>query len=197
MPVTLRSLTGLLIFYRTRRFEASLCRTCGINMFRELQAITLVRGWWGLIAFMRNLFVVGANWRQVRAVRRMEMPSRRKSDLLTVFDGPPALVRSLARRPMPYLASGAAALVLAAAVAGGASSETGDTQPTPRTTTPFDAVGICFDASAEEVGCSSPDVRGQVDSYIPSDEAQSCFTGQRYVAIAEDRGGGGFCLVFR
>ncbi|MCA1984737.1 J domain-containing protein [Nocardioides nematodiphilus] len=46
--VQYRVVVGTVLFWRTRGVTLELCRTCGLSMFREAQAETMTKGWWGM-----------------------------------------------------------------------------------------------------------------------------------------------------
>jgi len=48
IKVAPQSLLGLVLFYRITTYKAHYCRDCGRAMIRELNAKTLVGGWWSI-----------------------------------------------------------------------------------------------------------------------------------------------------
>ncbi|KUN07482.1 hypothetical protein AQI95_10690 [Streptomyces yokosukanensis] len=46
-PMTIRGHQGMLVMMRFLRRHGTFCHTCGLAVFRKMQADTLVQGWWG------------------------------------------------------------------------------------------------------------------------------------------------------
>ena len=187
-PVKLRSITGLVLFYRSRVFHASACRACGLKLFRETQSRTLVRGWWGLFAFFRNLFAIVANLNQRANLKQMAVPQSRASDVLTPLSSPMSGSRKVARRPGPYVATVAAAFVIAT-IAGGFVAQS---QGIPA---PDDFVGTCLSADLATVDCTDSATILRVESYRDPAQTQSCVSPQRYAPNRDIATGGGFCVT--
>jgi hypothetical protein len=59
--------------------EARLCRDCGRALGRSSQNRTLWTGWWGLLAFFRNLGVVATNAVALVRVSRLSAPRQRRA----------------------------------------------------------------------------------------------------------------------
>lgn len=59
--VALRSQTGMVLAARYAVLRGPLCRECGTALFRERQNATLLKGWWGGLAFFTNLYAVAVN----------------------------------------------------------------------------------------------------------------------------------------
>lgn len=65
IKTNLPSVTGLVIAYQFNWFKGWFCRDCGVAIYREQTAKTLVRGWWsltGLIAVPVILLVNLFRW---------------------------------------------------------------------------------------------------------------------------------------
>ena len=52
---------GLIIIGLTQSFGGDMCKSCALKMFFKCTAITMVAGWWGIISFFVNLFVIAYN----------------------------------------------------------------------------------------------------------------------------------------
>lgn len=187
-PVAFRRLTGLVIMYRVDGIDVTACRSCGTNLFRESQASTLCRGWWGLIAVFRTLLVLWKNGSQLRRLRRVSMPQRRAPDLITPLPFPMPLVRPVLKRPGPWVAT-LGAFFVAFALAGAAleseaSSGGGES--------PRDAVGSCLDTGGSLVACSDPAMKAKIMDYVST--PSGCAPTHNFLEIREDYGGG-FCLL--
>lgn len=73
-PVTYRSVTGIIIWWRWSTFEAVVCSECNRAMFHESQARTLARGWWGIIAPFAAIIALVMNWVARSGSRRLGAP---------------------------------------------------------------------------------------------------------------------------
>lgn len=51
-----------------------MCRTCGLSRSRSFQTSTLLLGWWGVISFIVNPFLILGNMRSARRVRALAQP---------------------------------------------------------------------------------------------------------------------------
>ncbi|MFF4251463.1 hypothetical protein ACFY1L_09665 [Streptomyces sp. NPDC001663] len=57
--VTIRAHQGMVVLMRSMRRQGVYCRPCGMAFFREMQADTMLQGWWGLLsAFVTPLFLL-------------------------------------------------------------------------------------------------------------------------------------------
>jgi hypothetical protein len=59
--VTVRRHVGLFYLQRFVTVKTVACRACGRRLVRDFTLRTLAQGWWGLISFFFNWFVLGAN----------------------------------------------------------------------------------------------------------------------------------------
>lgn len=59
--IHLRRNVGLLLTRRRYGGDITLCRGCGITLFRQFQNSTMVKGWWGPISFFINVGCVFGN----------------------------------------------------------------------------------------------------------------------------------------
>lgn len=72
--LTTRWQIGLIIISRTTSREVVLCRTHAVQETSRDLGKTLVLGWWGILAFFINLWVV---WKQIGALRTaLALPRR-------------------------------------------------------------------------------------------------------------------------
>lgn len=58
---TFQQITGQIFRDLVRTFEARLCRDCAQAIGREMQSKTLITGWWGVFAILRNVYAIGNN----------------------------------------------------------------------------------------------------------------------------------------
>ncbi|MFF7968415.1 hypothetical protein ACFZC3_24040 [Streptomyces sp. NPDC007903] len=59
---------------RSLKRQGMFCRTCALSVFREMQAETLITGWWGLLSVVITPFVLLANLSALSGIRRMPAP---------------------------------------------------------------------------------------------------------------------------
>lgn len=147
--ILLRRVTGLLLFWRSYRFEAELCRMCATLAFRETQAHNMTAGWWGIVAPLANLYALLSNLGQYSAAKKRQPPTTRDPNVMTPFPAPPPYAPAVASRPGPWFGT-IAALAVFAVVIGGAVSDTSGTGSTPSDT----GIGTCLDVDGYTVPCS-------------------------------------------
>jgi hypothetical protein len=93
--VTIRRHVGLFYVQRFVTVKAIACRACGRRLVREFTLRTLAQGWWGLISFFFNWFVLAANALAWLRLGRLNEPSVSGTDGSTtapapfVWDGSP------------------------------------------------------------------------------------------------------------
>lgn len=73
-PVTVRGHQGMVVIMRSLKRQGMLCRTCALSVFREMQAETLVAGWWGPLSVLITPFVLLANLGALSGIRRLPAP---------------------------------------------------------------------------------------------------------------------------
>ena len=89
----LRRVTGMLLLYRIGTIRRTLCRECGIALFRQVSATSMVVGWWGVIAYFANLVVLGLNARQRLRLSTLDAP-RGEPAAAPLAMGPSLLART-------------------------------------------------------------------------------------------------------
>jgi hypothetical protein len=75
VEVSIRRHVGMLIMQRFVKLRTPLCRACGPQLVRTYTLRTLWQGWWGLISFFVNWFVLAANLATWMKLRQLEEPS--------------------------------------------------------------------------------------------------------------------------
>ncbi|MGW4224874.1 LppU/SCO3897 family protein [Streptomyces bauhiniae] len=60
---------------RSLKRQGVFCRTCALAVFREMQAETLIAGWWGLLSVVITPFVLLANLGALSGIRRIPAPA--------------------------------------------------------------------------------------------------------------------------
>lgn len=78
--VTIRRHVGLFYLQRFVTVKAVACRACGRGLVRDFTLRTLAQGWWGLISFFFNWFVLGANAVAWLRLGRLNEPSVWETD---------------------------------------------------------------------------------------------------------------------
>ncbi len=170
---------------------ADLCRSCGQSIGRAKQNRTLLTGWWGLLALLRNLFVVTRNTVNLLHAARLGPPAH-GGDVTAPLPGPLPPGRATWRRSGFYLV----ATLVALATIGAALEEPSEGDDRSRETRPGsiftsepDAewqTGSCIDGSTwvVPVPCSEPN-DGRIVRRVSS--ASSCpFTAESYVEDGPD-----------
>ncbi|MER8031105.1 hypothetical protein ABTZ78_19340 [Streptomyces bauhiniae] len=73
-PVTVRGHQGMVVIMRSLKRQGVFCRTCALSVFREMQAETLIAGWWGLLSVVITPCVLLANLGALSGIQRMPVP---------------------------------------------------------------------------------------------------------------------------
>jgi hypothetical protein len=189
--IAFRKVTGLALGHRVEGLSEAFCRACGLSMWREAQASTCVRGWWGVLAWARTLLVLRSNLSARRTLRRLAPAESRDPDVRTPLFEPAPPVRPVPRRPAVWAACAGALVVvgtlLPAALAPG---------PEAPATVPATDVGArppagtCLDGTGLVIGCDSLAAVAQVANIASSDT--ECVPGDFYLPWPEVDGG--ICL---
>lgn len=147
--ISLGSITGAVIVWTRRRGELELCRLCADGFYTETQTDCLTRGWWGLIAPVANLYTLFANWTAIRDHRR-QVPwwQSRDANVITPLRAPMPFI-PLRRRPAPFLATLAAAII-AFFILSGVVSDMSDTSGVASSD---DAAGTCLTEGGRQISC--------------------------------------------
>lgn len=73
-PVTVRGHQGMVVIMRFLKREGMFCRTCALASFRDMQAETMVLGWWGPLSLLITPFTLLANLGALSGIRRIPEP---------------------------------------------------------------------------------------------------------------------------
>lgn len=73
-PVTVRGHQGMIVVMRSLRRKGTMCRTCGLATFREMQADTMVQGWWGPMSVVITPITLLINLAALSTIRRIPEP---------------------------------------------------------------------------------------------------------------------------
>jgi hypothetical protein len=87
-PITVRRHVGLLVLQQFVTVNVTACRSCGRALIRRFTARTLWQGWWGLISFFFNWFVLAANafaWRRLGSLAAPTLSGELVADSPTGF----------------------------------------------------------------------------------------------------------------
>ena len=94
---------GYILWWRRYSMKQVLCAECGRFMARKAQAETLVKGWWGLSAFV-NIANIVINARALTELAKLPPPSKRDPQVFTPREWPLGS-RKVLRRPGPWIAT--------------------------------------------------------------------------------------------
>jgi hypothetical protein len=180
---TFRRVQGIVLLMRLWSVQGPFCRDCGLAVFRDQTAKTLVEGWWGFLSFFANGFAVINNAAARGRFARLAAPQRHPATPAP-YPRPLDPGRPLTRRPamlmllIPLLPAVALGVGIASSAAGGSSDS---------------YVGRCVEVSsgdrAEFVSCSKAhdgQVVAQFDDMFGADMCPSGTDG--YIRRAfEDR----------
>jgi hypothetical protein len=189
--VDFRKVTGLVLGHRVQGLSEAFCRGCGLSMWREAQAFTLVRGWWGVLAWARTLLVLRGNLSARRTLRRLPPADTRDPDVRTPLFEPAPPVRPVPRRPAVWAACAGFLLIVGTLLPAALAPAPGAPATVPATD--VDArppAGTCLDGTGLVVGCDSLAAVAQVANIASSDT--ECVPGDFYVPWPDTDGG--ICL---
>ncbi|WP_328768993.1 LppU/SCO3897 family protein [Streptomyces sp. NBC_00286] len=173
---------------RFLRREGVFCRTCGLAVFRKMQADTLLQGWWGALSAFITPITLLMNLGALSALRRIPEPQG-PSWRPPLDPGKPVMKRPaglIAAVPLAAVAAAVAVVVAAVPVLFVIGLVKGDDRPEPLT------VGSCArndgswsDQDLKTVSCSSSDAQFRVTE--PSEAG--CPTGDllAYPEYSEDQ----------
>ena len=176
--------TSFLYFLRRGKYELSACKACGLAMSRMALRETLIKGWWGFGLF----FVPHAIYRyyeNIRALGRIDMPSYRDPEVVTLSQYPFRVPPSPFKEHVPLIASAIAITIVGALLFGGGSNSSTYTTPSMY----FGEVGSCY----EEVTATDGDKIQMIDctdsaatlkSIAVTDGDYLCPTGTLYTTVA-------------
>lgn len=87
-PITVRRHVGLLVLQQFVTVKVTACRSCGRSLIGRFTARTLWQGWWGIISFFFNWFVLAANavaWRRLGSLAAPTLSGELIADSPTGF----------------------------------------------------------------------------------------------------------------
>lgn len=96
---TFRGHRGMIIMMSFLHMKGPFCRDCGLSVFRDMTAKTLIGGWWGYLSFAITPFTVLINLARRGKVANLAppMPPPDGSEHGTPADpGPPLMTRPIA-----------------------------------------------------------------------------------------------------
>lgn len=181
-------ITSFLYFLRRGKYELNACKACGLAMSRMALRETLIKGWWGFGLF----FVPHAIYRyyeNIRALQKIDMPSFRDPEVVTLSQYPFRVPVSPFKEPAPLLASAIAiTIVLGFLFGGDSSSGTIDTS-TETSSLYFGEVGSCFEQTqtAEGVMLDMRDCGDASSTLVSIDvvvDESYCPSGTLYTTVA-------------
>lgn len=167
VPVTVRGHQGMIVIMRNLRRQGVFCRICGLAVFREMQANTMLQGWWSPLSVLFTAAILLMNLGVRSALLSLPEP--------TAWGGRPPLDpgKPVMKRPAGVIAlvplSVLGLLVVSAPVLMVVGLLSGDSKPDPLT------VGTCVtnegswsDQDLKTVSCGSTDAQLRVAA--PGDE---------------------------
>jgi len=162
--------------------EGPLCGSCALAIGRSHQNRTMWLGWWGIIAFFRNFWIIWKNGVALRRAAALDIP-RRSPAVVALLDGPLPPGKSVFKRSGVW----ASAALLAIVVSIGSASEKVDGEATW-------AIGNCVEGAirVRPVSCSAPHsgriVAVKSTAHLCPDSAESYVSdGPRVYCIDDDR----------
>ena len=121
--ITVRRHVGLLVLQQFVTMRVNACRPCGRRLIRSYTLRTLWQGWWGVISFFFNWFVLMANawaWKRLGSIESPSLSGTLVTHAPRGFGtagpgfregaGPPEKRRSRLRRAVPFAFLGFVAL---------------------------------------------------------------------------------------
>lgn len=179
-------ITSFLYFLRRGKYELNACKACGLAMSRMALRETLVKGWWGI----GLIFVPHAVYRyyeNARVLGKLDMPSYRDPEVVTLSQYPFRIPPSPFKQPAPLLASAIALTIVGTFLFGGSSTSSSSIESTPSMY--FGEVGTCYEevSSAEGeqikmVDCS--DLNATLRSIEVTEADVLCPPGTLYTTVA-------------
>jgi hypothetical protein len=164
--VEFRQGIGMLFLRRTKTMRVVACRDCGVALFRQMQAATLLTGWWGMISFFLNFGTLWSNYRERRSLDELGAPRPPATGTAqTPRTAPLPAGRPTFLRPQALGVVGAAIVVLFLFGAFGRDSSSANADPPV-------AVGTCGTVSGGQVryplDCGDSDAQVRVVAILPS-----------------------------
>jgi hypothetical protein len=153
--VKFKACIGKLVWRQVRSWEGPLCRGCGEALYREMQNETMVKGWWGVISFLANVFAILSNWSQHQRVKALGLPMATPKSFSTPANCPLSPGLPMWQRLGPWM-SVVVILVAGFIIAGSASSSSSGnfaTSPCGR---------MVNGSQLERLSCSDPSVTVEV-----------------------------------
>ena len=177
-------ITSFLYFLRRGKYELNACKACGLAMSRMALRETLIKGWWGFGLF----FVPHAIYRyyeNVRALGKIDAPSYRDPEVVTLSQYPFRVPPSPFKEPTPLIASAIALTIVGAFLFGSSSSSS--TTYTPSSY--FGEVGSCYEETTSGEGATlrmtdCTDSVATLRSIAVVDSDILCPTGSLYTTTA-------------
>ena len=156
-----RRVQGLVVLMRWSSLEGPFCRDCGLAVFRDMTARTLLQGWWGVLAVFANVFALLGNL-AARARFATLDPPERHPEAAAPNARPLDPGKPLTRRPAILMTAVPLALLVAIGIAIAGAAGGGPTK----------YVGRCIEVTSSDnvrfVACSGAH-DGQVVAQMSAD----------------------------
>lgn len=190
-PVALRKINAFVLWHKTLKFTAPLCRICGTAIFRDLQSGTMASGWWGPLAFFANCLAVLSNLSARSTVVRVPPPAGRDPAVVSILPAPLPAGPPVVSRPRTYLA--VLAFLLAFSIIGGAVDSAQREPTTPVGDDDASFIGSCWDLQGTsdlvQIACDHRDANYRVARVVGN--PMQC-PGDGFIRTPSGRAG---CLV--
>ena len=134
------TISSFLYFFRRGKYELNACKACGMAMSRMALRQTMIKGWWGLGIF----FIPHAIYRyyeNIRALRKIDFPSYRDPEVITLSQYPFRVPPSPFKEPVPLIASAFALTIIGVFLFSGGSGSSSYNTPSMY----FGQVGSCYE----------------------------------------------------
>lgn len=177
--------SSFVYFVRRGKYELNACKDCGTAMSRIALRDSMIKGWWGLgLFFMPN--VIYRYFKNIQILNRIDPPSFRDSEVVTLSQYPFRVPRSPFKEPVPLIASAIALSIVGSVFFGGSSSTDTYTEP-PKY---FGQIGTCYEVVTSAEGnkiamkdCT--DTKASLRSIAVTDETSLCPTTTLYTTVAK------------
>ena len=177
-------ITSFLYFLRRGKYELNACKACGLAMSRMALRETLIKGWWGFgLFFMPH--AIYRYYENIRALAKIDMPSFRDPEVVTLSQYPFRIPPSPFKDPVPLIASAIALTIVGAILFGGNSSSSNYSTPHKY----FGEIGTCYEETTSSEGdtinlidCSNS--AATLRSIAITDSDYLCPTGTLYTTVA-------------
>lgn len=172
-------------FVRRGKYELNACKECGTAMSRIALRSSMIKGWWGFgLLFMPN--VIYRYFKNIQILNRIDPPSFRDPEVVTLSQYPFRVPRSPFKEPVPLIASAIALSIVGSIFFGSSSSPVTYTEP-PKY---FGQIGTCYEVVTSPEGnkiamIDCTDTKASLRSIAVTDDTYLCPTTTLYTTVAK------------